>query len=528
MYLLVINLIIIFIYILQKTRSSFHSLQQNFYNENNRYLKWIFNNIGNVICWYDILFLVLTIVLYFVNFKYLYFIITILVIGMNIIYYFSKKKEQVKLPLKYTSRIKRLYFTFIVIHLFIIFMLFLSLSNIYIYYILLAILIIFNSLMVFFVNIINLPVEKMVYLYYRNKAISKLKSLNNLEVIGVTGSYGKTSCKNILNTILNTKYDVVTTPKNFNTKYGLIITINNNLDKFNEYFIAEMGAFKRGSIDALCKMVKPKYGILTTIGEAHLETFGSSENIIKGKFELIESLPSDGTAVLNYDDLKQRNYKIKNKCNVLWISLENSNVYAYASNIKMSYKGMSFEVFFEGDKKSYLFETKLLGKPNVYNILESIALGRYLGIEIDRLQTAVKRLQSVEHRLELKRMGDINIIDDAYNSNPIGAKMALDVLGLMPGKKIIVTPGMIELKDKQNYYNKEFGKYISEVCDEVILVGKNQTKYIYEGLIEKKYSTKKIHIINDVKEAFGIINSIKDDNTYALLENDLPDIFNEK
>lgn len=528
MYLSITNLIIILIYILQKTKSNFHSLQQNFYNENNRYLKWIFNNIKNIIYWYDILLLIITIILYFINIKSLYIIITIIMIGINIIYYHSKKKEQVKLPLKYTSRIKRLYITFIIIHIIIISLSYSFLNNIYINYLLQVILIIINPLVVFITNVINIPIEKIVYLYYKNKAINKLKNLNNLEVIGITGSYGKTSCKNILNTILNTKYDAVTTPKNFNTKYGLIITINNNLDKFNQYFIAEMGAFKRGSINALCKMVKPKYGILTTIGEAHLETFGSSDNIIKGKFELIESLPSNGTAVLNYDDLKQRNYKLKNNCKVLWISLENKNVYAYANNIKMSYKGMSFEVYFEGDKNGYLFETKLLGKPNVYNILEAIALGRYLGIEIEKLQYATKTLQSIEHRLELKKMGDINIIDDAYNSNPVGAKMALDVLKLMPGKKIIVTPGMIELKDKQNYYNKEFGKQISKVCDEVVLVGKNQTKYIYEGLIEEKYNTKKIHIINDVKEAFSIINNIKEENTYALLENDLPDIFNEK
>ena len=133
-------------------------------------------------------------------------------------------------------------------------------------------------------------------------ASKKLKSMPSLKVIGITGSYGKTSSKNILNDILSVKYYVLPTPKNFNTPVWLTITINNYLDKFNDYFIAEMGAFKKGEIKYLCDYVKPTYGILTKVGTAHLESFGSQQNIQEGKFELIESLPSDGIGVLNGDD----------------------------------------------------------------------------------------------------------------------------------------------------------------------------------------------------------------------------------
>lgn len=528
MILFVINFVLVFIYIMLKSKNNFHSLQQNFYNENNRYLKWCFHNIKKILSFGEVLYLIVALVYFWVRFKYGDLILVLGILLLNIIHFSSKQKSPVKLPLKYTGRVKRLYTTFILLHLIIFSFSAFNFKDFYLYYIVSAGTIIFDFLLVYVSNIINIPVEKMVYLYYKNKATSKLNSFTNLKVIGVTGSYGKTSCKNILNAILNTKFDSVATPKNFNTRYGLIITINNNLDKFNEYFIAEMGAFKRGSIQKLCKMVKPKYGILTTIGEAHLETFGSVDNIIKGKFELIESLPKDGVAVLNYDDERQKNYHLKNECKVLWVSLKEKNVYAYADNIKMSYKGMSFDVYFDGDKNPCSFETKLLGIPNVYNILESISLGKYLGIETQKLQYAVKQLQSIEHRLELKKVMNLNIIDDAYNSNPVGAKMALDVLNLMPGKKIIVTPGMIELKDKQNFYNKEFGKQISDVCDIVILVGKNQTKYIYDGLIEKKFDKNKIYVVNDVVNAFSIIKEEKEKDTYVLLENDLPDIFNEK
>ena len=181
----------------------------------------------------------------------------------------------------------------------------------------------------------------------------------------------------------------------------------------------------------------------------------------------------------------------------------------------------------DNDKK-YKFETKLLGIPNVYNILAGLALGSHLQVPVEQLIQGVKKVKSIEHRLELKKYGDINIIDDAYNSNPVGSKMALDVLSLMPGKKIIVTPGMIELGERQYDLNKEFGKQIAEVCDAVILVGEEQTKPILDGLKEMKYKEKNIYVINDVKIAFKLMHEIKDKTTYVLLENDLPDIFNEK
>ena len=149
-------------------------------------------------------------------------------------------------------------------------------------------------------------------------------------------------------------------------------------------------------------------------------------------------------------------------------------------------------------------------------------------MSIKEMQLGTKKIKSIEHRLELKKSGRITYIDDAYNSNPVGSKMALDVLNLMEGKKIIVTPGMIELGEEEYKLNKEFGHQIAEVCDRVILVGKNQTKAIHDGLKEKKYDENKIDIINYVKEAFNIINRMHEDNIYVLLENDLPDIFNER
>ncbi|MDD3187361.1 MAG: UDP-N-acetylmuramoyl-tripeptide--D-alanyl-D-alanine ligase [Bacilli bacterium] len=512
-----------------KTKKSFHMLQQNWYNDDQRYFKWLIKNPFKVFITPDAFFFTLIVGLFLD--KYLLMIIfALFYIIVGYLYRKSMKKEQTKKPLVFTKRVRRLTYTTIVLYLIAIIgiCLLYDETDLAYYYLFIGFITYINYFVVMASNFINKPWEKQVFYYYKRKAKKKLKSMTNMKVIGITGSYGKTSTKNIVSDILNVKYDAFPTPKNFNTTYGLMITINNHLDKFSEYFIAEMGAFKRGEIKELCDFVHPTYGILTTIGTAHLDSFGSRENIQKGKFELIESLPKNGVAVLNRDDEWQVSYKLKNTCKTLWIGIDNKETDVYATNIKLTKDGTKFDCVFKGDNKKYPFETKLLGKTNVYNILGGIMLGYHLGMSIEELQLGVLKVKPVEHRLELKKYLDINIIDDAYNSNPVGAKMALEVLNMMPGKKIIVTPGMIELKDKEYELNLEFGKQIADVADEVILIGAEQTKPIHEGLELKDYKDKNIHILNDVKEAFPLMQKLKDKETYVLLENDLPDLFNEK
>ena len=518
-----ILLIIIWLFYLYfRTKKSLHMLQQNLYDDDHRYLKWIKKNFDKIMLGAEILQLFLIFFILFIKksnyililFGIIYFLLFIRSFGIS-------HKEVVKKPLVVTARIKRLLCTITLIYLIMIYFSYKLNINVYL---VLAILAYFQYFIALLAVKVNKPVEKCVFLKFKHMALKKLNSMNNLKVVGITGSYGKTSSKNILNEILNVKYNSITTPKNLNTPYGLIITINNHLDKFDNVFIAEMGAYKIGEIKELCDLVKPKYGILTRIGKAHMELFGSQENIQKGKFELIESLPSDGVAVLNSDDPLQVNYNLKNKVKVLWIGIDNDADFK-ASNINVSNIGTTFDLVIKGDKNKYKFETKLLGYANIYNILAAIALGYEFGININQLQSAVKSVKPIEHRLELKKNGDIYYIDDAYNSNPVGSKMALDVLNLMPGKKIIVTPGMIELGSIEDEENTIFGENIADVCDEVILIGDKQTKAIQKGLKNKKYDEKHIYILEDVIDAFDLIKKLKGKDTYVLLENDLPDVF---
>ena len=534
--LIVIFILLVSFFIVNawKTKKSFHMLQQNLYNENNRYLKWIWKNkkqFFNV----DVFIIIIAIVgvQWFSKIERIQILFFLMMIGFLVLEWIglqkNGKKDQNKKKLVYTPRIKRLCVTVCLLYAIPVVLLGMYLENeslCWNLYLLLAIMTYLNPFVVLSAMLINTPMEKMVYFYYKNKAQKKLKSMNYLKIIGITGSYGKTSSKNILSDILNVKYNTLPTPRNLNTYNGLIMTVNNHLDKFTDIFIAEMGAYVKGEIKGLCRLVKPKYGILTTIGTAHLESFGSEENIQKGKFELIESLPKDGFAILNGDDPKQVNYELKNKVKTIWIGIENKDVDIRATNIKCSEKGTHFTLLYEGEK--YPFQTKLLGKHNVYNILAGVACGIEFGIPMEDLQQAVSSVRPVEHRLELKPLGNFMMIDDAYNSNPVGAKSALEVLDMMPGVKVVVTPGMIELGEKEKEYNEEFGKQISEVADYVVLIGEKQTKPIQKGLKEKGFDKEKIIVLNDVRDAYPFIEELAmNKEVYALFENDLPDTYNE-
>ena len=526
--ILVIIFILIAIALTYKSKRSLHMLQQNLYNENNRYIKWTLKNISNFVN-IEILGMVILFVCYTVFYNLENYLIplelVVLIVYIRVIRYWQNffKNEQTKKPLVITARIKRLIITITILYLLPLIVL-KDFNN-------QSIMLYLNEYIVYIAKIINTPIEKGVFMHFKHMAQRKLKSMTDLKIIGITGSYGKTSSKNILRDILNVKYNAFATPRNLNTLNGLMMSVNNYMDKFTDVFIAEMGAYVKGDIKDLCDLVHPKYGILTRIGTAHLESFGSEKNIEDGKFELIESLPSDGVGVLNKDDPKQKNHKIKNKVKILWIGIEEEDVDVHAKNIKCTNKGTEFDVTFKGDKKVYHFETKLLGRHNVYNILSSLALGNLFGIEKDDLVRAVKGVKPVEHRLELKNMGSFYMIDDAYNSNPVGAKNAVEVLGMMPGIKVVVTPGMIELGDKEDEYNEEFGKQISAQADYVVLIGEEKTKPIYNGLLESGFNKDKIIVYNDVKRAYTFINGLAKENKksiYALFENDLPDTYNEE
>lgn len=445
----------------------------------------------------------------------------------------STEMEENKKPLVFTNRAKRLFTTSGLVNLafaFIIFILYLQYRGLNLKYIPLVLYLYFliyilQSYILYISNIIVKPIEIGIYRYYYKKAQKKIQSIDKLQVVGITGSFGKTSTKFITTTILKQGYRVLTTPESYNTPMGISKVINGELNEKHEVFVAEMGARNIGDIKELAKLTSPTIGVITSIGPTHLETFKNIDNIMKTKYELIEELPPEGVAIFNYDNKYIRKLADKTFKEKLLFGMEEvEKLDLYAENIETTEEGSIFTI---KDKKgnSIQCKTKLLGKHNIYNILAGACVGLALGLNLEQIKKGIEKIEPIPHRLNIiKPASGITIIDDSFNSNPIGAKAALDVLQQFKGgRKIIVTPGMVELGARQDEANREFGKNIAKVCDYVILVGKDITKAIYEGLMEAGYNKEHIFIVDSLKEATTTIQQIARPKDIVLFENDLPD-----
>lgn len=388
----------------------------------------------------------------------------------------------------------------------------------------------FIPLLVLLASVIMLPIENGIRKWYLNDARKKIDSMPDLKKIGITGSYGKTSTKFILGTLLSEKYKVLVPPSSYNTPMGLTRMIREQLDDTYDVFIAEMGARRTGEIKELCDLVHPQYGILTSVGKQHLETFKTLENITKTKYELIEALPKDGMAFFPSDnDICFELYMATRKPKALYgLTDRGEPLYMTASDISVGPDGSSFNLI--ASEKSIMCKTKLLGKHNIANILGCASIAYALGLTLEEIALGISKLEAVEHRLQiLPTNNGITVIDDAFNSNPSGSKAALDVLAsFSERRKIIITPGMVELGEEEEEQNMIFGRRMANVADYVILVGKNHTRPIAEGLENSGFDKGNIYVADDLNEAtkhFASMNRIGD---VVLFENDLTDNFNDK
>jgi UDP-N-acetylmuramoyl-tripeptide--D-alanyl-D-alanine ligase len=377
-----------------------------------------------------------------------------------------------------------------------------------------------------FINLLLRPVETSINNKLLNEARQKLANWPTLKKVGITGSYGKTTCKMMLAAMLSEQYITLATPGSVNTPMGLTRIIREQLKPINEAFIAEMGAREPGNIQELMELVQPKMGMLTAIGQQHMDTFGSQEAIIHTKFELIRSLPADGKAIMNMDNEFILANLHQAPCQVIGYSLDNPEFY-HAEDIRYDEGGLSFTMVTpEGERQE--FKTKLLGKHNVHNIVGSAAAAYELGLPLAKAAQAMRSFPGVEHRLQLMQGPGYTIIDDSFNSNPAGAAEALEVLSQMQGgKRILVTPGMVELGDLQDELNREFARKATAACDYIILVGKQHSKPLQDGLADMNYPLEQTSVVASLEEARGILQNIIKPGDTVLFENDLPDTYNE-
>ena len=451
-------------------------------------------------------------------------------------YNLKKDDKPVKKALVFTERATRLYILNLIINgmilLIPLLILFFNKNILLTYLLALAIGFIiykYQSLIMIVSNKIMFPIESNINLGFYKQAQDKIKSMENLTVVGITGSYGKTSTKFIIGTILEEKFNVQNTPDSYNTPMGLSKVINNELNDKHEIFIAELGARIPGEIKEVAELVQPDIGVITAIGPVHMETFKSIDTIMKTKYELIEELPTQGLAIFNYDNSHVKKLADKTFKEKLLFGIDNQEeLDIYADEIEVSESGSSFTLR-NKDGESIRCKTRLLGKHNIYNILAGVSVATKLGLTFEEIARGIAKIQPIPHRLNIINPGTgIIIIDDAFNSNPMGTKAALEVLGqFKEGRKIIVTPGMVELGEMEVEANKEFGINIGKTCDFAILVGKNRSKPIYEGLMEVNFNPSNIFVVNTLDEASKQLAKITRAKDIVLFENDLPDNYSE-
>ena len=442
--------------------------------------------------------------------------------AMNIMTILVNKPQPAKKPLVYTKRVKRMLVTTAAIYVIAILLSFLAGEyRLRVCETVLLILFILHPFLILLVNLINRPVEQAIDRHYINDAARILQEMPNLTIIGVTGSYGKTSVKYFLSKLLSVQYNVLHTPGNYNTTLGVVRTIREQMKPFHEIFVCEMGAREVGDIKEICDLVHPDHGIITSIGPQHLQSFHTIENIILTKFELAGAVPADGKVFLNYDNEYIRAHKI-NKSVVSYGTVGDDIAYK-AYDIAVSPSGSSFKMR-DNRGDEYEFQTRLVGNHNVQNIAGAIAVANTLGISMEKLRYPVKQLESVPHRLQLIKQGNRIILDDSYNSNKSGFKAALDTLAMFKELRILMTPGMVELGEKQYDENKEVGIYAADKCDYAVLVGREQTKPIQDGLKEAGFAGSRMIVVDTLQEAFQMVYAIPDEKQkVVLIENDLPD-----
>lgn len=410
-----------------------------------------------------------------------------------------------------------------------------------------------SPLFILLANLLFKPLEAYQKRKIVSTAIEKRKKLSDLKVIAIVGSYAKTSTKNMLYTLLWKDFRVVKTPKSYNTELSIARSIISDLKSNTEVYICEMDAYHQGEIKKLCQIAQPNLGIITAIGPQHLERFGSMEKLAKTQFELAEYL--EGNVILsntegyeqslNHEDdnlyssaLPQSDEKKITK-NMLILNhqdewsaklakdLDQSITYYnnstnFVSNRKEGEDGQTFTLHLGKEKAE--IHLPLKGEHNAINFLAAVVMAHTLGLSIKAIRDRAMLILPTDHRLEIREMGNITILDNTYNANPKAALASLELLNsFKDAKKIIITPGFVELGKDHESAHIEFAKSAAKVVDEFIIVGENAKKPLISGLTQANFSQDHIHPLETTQQALAHLSTFAHGKTVVLLENDLPD-----
>jgi UDP-N-acetylmuramoyl-tripeptide--D-alanyl-D-alanine ligase len=439
-------------------------------------------------------------------------------------------------------------------------------------------------------NVALRPVQRAIDERYVASARRTLSRVNPT-VIGITGSYGKTTTKFCTGSVLEQDRPTLITPDSYNSLLGVVRTINERLQDEQEAFVVEMGMFRAGDIAELCELVHPTIGVITAIGPMHLERLGSLEAIAAAKGELLDALPPQGHFIANADDPRCRELAARAQVPVTLFGIEGGeesaaggkgcvagghesiqsekdraagaaahhqtaahaavtaalasasmatsvpnpspktmpDVRVLARDVRLAEGRTSFELLLDGPASEPIaVSAPLLGRHNVANLLAAAAVGQALGIAPERIAAGLASVTAPAHRLQPihNRAAGVVVIDDAYNSNPEGAEAALEVLREHPAtRRLLVTPGMVELGELEAQLNRAFGEQAAKACDVAILVGPERTAPIREGLAAGGMDARVVHVVRDIGEATALLGRLTRAGDVVLFENDLPDTY---
>ena len=441
--------------------------------------------------------------------------------GFALGYGVHNRRRSVK-PLHYTARVRRLFAALLVVMV----VLALVLRKILPVMGISALLPLFVPVWVALAALLTLPVEHLIKHLYQRDARRILDAQKGLIRIAITGSYGKTSVKFFLETMLRQRYSVLATRGSFNTPMGITRVIREDMEPAHRVFIAEMGARHRHDIRELCRLVQPQIGILTAVGPQHLETFGSVERVRETKYDLIRALPKDGLAVFINDGAIVRDlYGQTGDKPRLIVGQPGDDL--WAEGVEATLEGTAFLLCLK-DGTRLRCHTRLIGEHNLQNVLLAAAVARHLGLSDAQLRRGIEALEPVAARFKPEKTEDgRTIINNGFNANPQSSRAALALLKDYPGRRIVVTPGFVELGEQESAFNRQLGERMAASADVALLVGPKHTLPIREGLLGQGFAEDNIHTFLSLKEAQAWLDENKAAGDVVLYENDLPDHYNE-
>lgn len=376
-------------------------------------------------------------------------------------------------------------------------------------------------------NALLQPYEDMTQRKFWNEAHTKLRNYSPT-VIGITGSYGKTSVKHILGHVLSSVAPTLITPGSVNTPMGITRIIREELDETHRYFICEMGAYGPGSIERLCRLAPPDFGVITAIGHAHYERFKTLETVAEAKYELAQAALKREGKVIVHEKTLRFDYTSDIKNNNLESFIVCGNEIADDLVIERAEQTLhGLEIDLTWNNESYTLEVPLFGLHHADNTVLAFATACALGLDAQTVVNALKSTPQIPHRLQVKKLDKSIVIDDAFNSNPLGFRSALDLLYLLGKKKrkILITPGMVELGAAHDEVHKTIGKTAAQSCDIAIAIQPKRIESFIKGFNEDKRADQTLYEMETFAQAQEWINDNGQEGDVILIENDLPDVY---